>query len=152
MEVEEIELKQVKSFKYLEIQIQSIGKQETETNERISTAIKTYCTLNKDFLKRRGITEKNQSKKVIFYSIFAYGNESWMVTKDMRSNIQAAEPKYLRRMKGITKRDRVRNEVVRQKLIVEPILKTLHKQQLKWFGHLMRMINSRLVKRYGRPR
>ena len=53
--------------------------------------------------------------------------------------------KYLRRIKGITRRDRVRNEVTRQELKVEPILKKVHKQQLKWFGRLMR-INSRPIK------
>ena len=47
--------------------------------------------------------------------------------------------KYLRKIKVITRRDRVRNEVVRQELKVDPILKKVHKQQFKWFGHLMRM-------------
>ena len=45
--------------------------------------------------------------------------------------------KYLRRIKEITRRDSVRNEVVRQELKVEPILKTIHEQQLKWFGHFV---------------
>ena len=54
--------------------------------------------------------------------------------------------KYLRRIKGITRRDRARNEVERQELKVELILKKIHKQLLKWFGHLMRMKNRRPIK------
>ena len=71
--------------------------------------------------------------------------DSCVLTKDIRSIIQATEVKYLRRIKGITRRDRVRNEVVRQELKVEPILKKIHKQQLKWFSHLMTINNSRPV-------
>ena len=82
--------------------------------------------------------------KSIFCPILTYGCESWVLTKDIRSRIQAAEMKYLRRIKGITRRDRVRNEVVRQELKVEPILKKIHK--LKWFGHLMTMNNSKPIK------
>ena len=48
MEVEGIKLEQVKSFDYLGVQIQNNGKQEAETNERISTAMKK---LNRNFLK-----------------------------------------------------------------------------------------------------
>ena len=60
--------------------------------------------------------------------------------------------KYLRRIKEVTRRDRVRNEVVRQELKVEPLLKKIHKQQLKWFGHLTRMNNSGLVKNVWQAR
>ena len=67
-----------------------------------------------------------------------YKYESWVLTKEIRSRIQATKMKYLRKIKGIARRDRVRNEVVRQKLKVEPILKKIYKQQLKWFDHFMR--------------
>ena len=49
MEVKGIKLKQVKSFKYLGIQIQNDVKQEAEINERISTAMKICHTLNRNF-------------------------------------------------------------------------------------------------------
>ena len=54
---------------------------------------------------------------------------------------------YLRRIKGITRRDRVRNEMMKQELKVEPMLKKIHKQQLKWFEQLMRVDNSRRGKK-----
>ena len=51
MEVEDIKLEQVKSLKYLGVQIQNSGKQEAGMNEIIRTATNIYCTLNKNFLK-----------------------------------------------------------------------------------------------------
>ena len=49
MKVEDIKLKQVRSFKYLGVQIPNSGKQEAEINERISTSMKIYHTLNRYF-------------------------------------------------------------------------------------------------------
>ena len=66
-------------------------------------------------------------------------------TKGIRSKIQAAETTCLRKIKEITIRDRTRNKMVRREFKVEPTLKKIHKQQLRWFGHLMRMNNSRPV-------
>ena len=81
----------------------------------------------------RAITKKTKVKvyKSIFCLILTYGCESWVLTKNIKSRIQATEMKYLRRIKGITRRDRVRKEVVRQELKVESILEKLYKQQLK---------------------
>jgi hypothetical protein len=45
----------------------------------------------------------------------------------------------LRKAAGVTRRDRIRNDVIRERLGIEPILKYIHKQQIKWFAHLERM-------------
>ena len=90
--------------------------------------------------------------KAIFCPILTYSCESWVLTKDIRSRIQAAKMNCLRRIKAITRRDRVKNEVVRQQLKVEPRLKKKHKQQLKWFGHLIRMNNNSIAKKVWRAR
>ena len=42
--------------------------------------------------------------------------------------------KYLRKIKWIKRTEKVRNEVVRQELKIEPTLKKIHGQQLKWVG------------------
>ncbi|CAH0558813.1 unnamed protein product [Brassicogethes aeneus] len=55
--------------------------------------------------------------------------------------------RYLRAVKGLTRRDRIRNETVRAELDVEPILDSIKKQQLKWFGHMVRMEEDRQAKR-----
>ena len=113
------------------VQIQNNEKQ-AEVNERISTAMKTYYTLNRNFLRMRAVTEniKVNVYKSILCSIITCGSESWVLTKDIRSRIQAREIKYLRKIREITRRDRVRNEVARQELKVKPTLKKIHKQQL----------------------
>nr|CAH7719228.1 unnamed protein product [Callosobruchus chinensis] len=53
--------------------------------------------------------------------------------------------KYLRGVKGVTRRDKIRNEVIRSELGVKPVLQKIEENQLKWFGHLVRMDVTRPV-------
>ena len=77
--------------------------------------------------------------------------------------LQGAEMRVLRTVKGVTRRDRVRNPDIRRELRVEPLLEEIERIQLRWYGHVMRMTDNRLPRKYllwqpsgsrpvGRPR
>jgi hypothetical protein len=75
------------------------------------------------------------------------------------SRIKAAEMKCVRRIAGKTRRDRIRNERIREDLGQEGIENKLIKRQLKWYGHVVRMGEDRKPKQFcearpegGRPR
>ena len=55
--------------------------------------MKIYYTLNNNFLRMRVITKqaKENMYKSIFSPILTYGCESWGLTTDIRSRIQAVE-------------------------------------------------------------
>ena len=66
-------------------------------------------------------------------------------------------------LKGVTRRDRVRNLEIRRELRVEPLLEEIERIQLRWYAHVVRMADNRLPKKYllwqpsgsrlvGRPR
>ncbi|KAL3062470.1 hypothetical protein OYC64_002305 [Pagothenia borchgrevinki] len=61
------------------------------------------------------------------------------MTKRTRSRIQAAEMGFLRRVPGVSLRDKVRSSVTREGLGVEPFLLDIERSQFRWFGHLVRM-------------
>uniref|UniRef100_A0A0B7BQC2 Uncharacterized protein n=1 Tax=Arion vulgaris TaxID=1028688 RepID=A0A0B7BQC2_9EUPU len=44
--------------------------------------------------------------------------------------------KCLRRMLGVTRRDRLRNEDIRKKVGTTSVLNFIKKQQMKWFRHI----------------
>ena len=71
--------------------------------------------------------------------------------------------KVLRTIGGVTRLDRLKNEQIRTDLNVEPVLITIERERLRWYGHVMRMDESRIPRRYlqwrpqgkrpvGRPR
>ncbi|CAH1986028.1 unnamed protein product [Acanthoscelides obtectus] len=54
--------------------------------------------------------------------------------------------KYLRRVKGVTKMDKIRKETIRTELETESILEHIETKQLRWWGHLQRMGDNIPVK------
>ena len=50
----------------------------------------------------------------------------------------------LRRVAGLSLRDRVRSLVIREELGVDPLLLRVERSQMSWLGHLVRMPQGRL--------
>jgi len=61
--------------------------------------------------------------------------------------ITGAEMRYLRKFKGKTRRDRIRNSRIIKILIQDLFTKMVDKRELKWFGHLIGMDSSRRPRR-----
>ncbi|XP_045473983.1 uncharacterized protein LOC123680234 [Harmonia axyridis] len=57
------------------------------------------------------------------------------------------EMKYLNRVMGVTRRDRLRNEKIREELQVESLEEFIERRQLEWWGHLNRMEEDKLTRR-----
>ena len=92
-----------------------------------------------------------------------YGYESWALTTKTKSQLQAAEMRVLRLIKGVTRLDRIRNEDIRRELGIDKILELVERGQLRWYGLVKRMEDSRYPKQFlewipdgrrpvGRPR
>ena len=73
-------------------------------------------------------------------------NKSLPLTKAIESRLTATEMKYLLKTMNVTKRDRVRNIVVREELKQTPLVQKIEEKKLKWFGHLVRMKEDRKFK------
>ena len=66
------------------------------------------------------------------------------MTERTRSRIKASKMGFLRRVAGVSLRDRVRSLVTREGLGVEPLLLCVERSQLRWFRHLVRMPPGRI--------
>ena len=61
------------------------------------------------------------------------------MTERVRSQVQASEMRFLRRINGITLFNKVRSSETRKSLNIEPLLLRIERSQLRWFGHVSRM-------------
>ena len=61
-----------------------------------------------------------------------YGSETWTLQKRHRSKIQAMEMRYLRKVEGVTRLDRVPNEDIRRRLGVEAVLAVADRKKKEW--------------------
>lgn len=158
------QLKQVENFKYLGVVVNEKTLQEKEIASRIGKYNGNFH-LFYPLLKDKHVPIK--SKLVIYTTILRplliYSSEAWVLTTKTKSQIQAAEMKTLRLIKGVTKFDRLRSENIRRELGVDSILDIIERGRLRWYGHVKRMDRSRVAKKYldlrpegrrpvGRPR
>ena len=65
-----------------------------------------------------------------------YGAECWPTKRRHIQQLSVAEMRMLRWICGHTRRDRVRNDDIRDRLGVAPIEEKLVQHRLRWFGHV----------------
>lgn len=80
-----------------------------------------------------------------------YGAEAWSLNAAERKKLDVFEMKCLRSMAGVSRLDRIRNEVVRERTgVVRELSRRADGRILGWFGHVERMEEGRMVKKIYR--
>ncbi|RZB50734.1 Metal tolerance protein 4 isoform B [Glycine soja] len=72
-----------------------------------------------------------------------YGTECWAVKSQHENKVGVVEMRMLRWMCGKTRQDKIRNETIRERVGVAPIVEKMVENRLRWFGHVERRpVNS----------
>ena len=112
----------------------------------------------------RLLTDRNvprQAKLVIHNTILRpiliYGHDSWVTTKRLDSRIHAADMKVIRLIKGVTRRDTIRNVDICEEFHIKQILDVIREGKFRWLGHVMRReppstLHEVVKRQRGRPR
>ena len=135
-------LEHVKTFKYLGATLKSGGSSDNELRIRLATTTYAMIRLN-------GIwTSNNISFKITFnlyrslvLSILLYGCETWKLMLNEEKKISAFENKAHRRLLEINYRQRKTNAYVKEIITIlvgkyEPLLTTIKRKKLSYYGHL----------------
>ena len=157
-------LHQVENYTHLGVNVGNTNMQEVEINNRIA---KYNSNVGLMYPLLRDVNISTKCKIAIYQSILKpillYGSEIGSLTTKTESTLQAAEMRLLRTIKGVTRRDKIRNQVIRSELNVTPLMEEIERNKLRWYGHVMRMDESKKPKQYlvwtpegkrpvGRPR
>lgn len=104
--------------------------------------------MNSSFISKKEISQGTKIKvyKAVYRPTLTFSCESWALNRRQKSRIKAVEMKYLRRVKGVTRLNKIRNESICQDLEIEPLQDFVERRQLSWWGHLNRMNNERPAK------
>ena len=93
------------------------------------------------------VKTKLELYKVLVLSILLYGAETWTLKKEDENRLLVFEMMCLRKIMGVTRRDRIRNTKIRKTLGSElTVLDRVSRKRLLYFGHVQRMPQSRLPK------
>ena len=142
-------LEKVDQFKYLGSVIAANGGVEADVRHRVSKGCKVLGTL-KGVMKNRGLgmnVKKVLYEKVVVPAVI-YGSEPLGMKVTERQKLNVFEMKCLRSRTGVSQLDGVKNEVVRARTGVRRELAArVVMNVLRWFGHVERMGNERLLKK-----
>ena len=132
-----------KSFIYLGGQIDKDGTCQNDVKRRIGLALGAMHALHPIW---RAKDISNQTKIALFRSLVLstalYAAETWTLRQRDQERPLSFEMSYLRRILGISRRDRIRNDNIRQKLDLKTTI--MHSRRLTYYGHVTRMCNNRL--------
>ncbi|XP_072022556.1 uncharacterized protein [Amphiura filiformis] len=73
--------------------------------------------------------------------------QTWTLNKRTTQKLITCEMRCLRRAANKSRRDKIRNEDIRKMVGTTPITEYVAKQQVRWFGHFMRMAPSQPASR-----
>ena len=76
-----------------------------------------------------------------------YGSETWRLTENNKRWVEATEMDALTRSSRISRKERIRNVIIRHQIgLEETIIKEVEQNQLTWYGHVQRVAERRLPK------
>uniref|UniRef100_A0A183F2B7 Reverse transcriptase domain-containing protein n=1 Tax=Heligmosomoides polygyrus TaxID=6339 RepID=A0A183F2B7_HELPZ len=86
----------------------------------------------------RKIPERLEPKiyRTVVRPVAMYGAECWPATKEVEKRLSVMETKMLRWTARVTRMDR--NDAIRQKFGVAPIVDKMREARLRWYGHVLR--------------
>ncbi|KAD7116787.1 hypothetical protein E3N88_04055 [Mikania micrantha] len=115
----------------------TIGEQEVPKTTR---QVGTGGEQPQAFYATRDSQKKLKGKfyKVAVRRAMMYGSDCWPIKKIQARKLETTEMRMLRWMSGHTRIDRIRKEVIRERLGVACISNKVREGRLRWFGHVRR--------------
>src|SRR5678815_3865859 len=142
------QLEQVSEFKYLGYMLDEKGTDDAECSKKIvngrkvASAIKSLVNVKGLSLECARVLHEGMLLPVLLYS-----SETMVWNKKYRSKVQCVQIDNLRGVLGVRRIDKVRNELIREWCGVKKgVNERINESMLRWFGHVARMNDSRLVK------
>src|SRR6218665_557752 len=82
--------------------------------------------------------------EVLVLSTLLYNAETWTLREKQKQRLRVFEMTCPRKIEGITRRDRIRNEEIFNRLDIRlGIIYRIRNKRLRYFGHLNRTKNER---------
>ena len=140
-----ISLKQVDEFVYLGSKIAGDGSSDQDVRRRIGLANGVVQSLDKIWrAKDISVNTKTRVYKTLVLSLLLYNSETWALKEESKRRLLVFEMGCLRRIVGVSRRDRMRNTDIRRKAGVEDdIVLKITRRRMRYFGHVVRMPPSR---------
>jgi len=90
---------------------------------------------------------KTHIYRAIVTSTITYAAETWCLKAKTVAKLNSTEMDFWRRSARISRKDKIRNIIIKQKMnVTRSLLEDIKTKQLQWYGHVQRMKERRLPK------
>ena len=79
--------------------------------------------------------------------LLKFGSDTWTLSKRETCRIKVMEMKLLRKILGITRRDRIRNDIIRDQLNIDLPDAFSDRRKIGWFGYMVRMWQNKNLRK-----
>ena len=142
------ELHRVNHFKDLGSSVEETGGMATEITHRVSAAWRYWKRCSGMLCARRMPVKLNENVyKTVVRPALLYGADTWATPRGQEARLEVNEMMMLTWMCGVTRRDKIRNEHIRETTRVVQASTKITEKRLKWYGHVRRMKEDHIVRR-----
>ncbi len=141
----------VSQFKYLGSVLTSDCTSDAEITHQVAAANSAFQQLIRaNIWSSRGLTlcVEMQFFQCIVMSVLLYSRETWAVVKQHISPLAVSRINCLRRICGTSLHDHMPNVDILNRCNTMSAESQLQGKQLRWLGHVFRMLNDRLPKKF----
>src|SRR6266576_453431 len=138
-------IEQVNNFRYLGVDMSYDG--ELDIQNKLNKFLKITGLINR-VLNVNKIWREMRIKvyNTLAIPMLTYGSEIWALRKTDKRRIKAAEMRFMRRTAGVTLRDRIHSENIRNMVGVTSVVKRIKTYRKNWRTHVGRMEEYRSLK------
>jgi len=143
------------TFRYLGSMLQKDGDIDEDLSHRIKAGWLKWRQASGVLCDPRvPLKLKGKFYRTAIRPAMLYGAECWSTKRRHVQQLSVAEMRMLRWICGNTRRDRIRNDDIRERLGVAPVEEKLVQHRLRWFGHIQRRpaeapVRSGVIRRSG---
>ena len=137
----------VEKFTYLGSTLSCTVVIDDEVNTRLAKASATFGRLHKNVWDRRGITTDVKVYNAVVLTTLLYGGESWTVYQCSARKLNDFHTTSLRKLLGKEWQDKIPYTEVLTQANLPSIHTILMQTQLRYAGHVVRMLDHRLPKK-----
>nr|XP_009774571.1 PREDICTED: uncharacterized protein LOC104224587 [Nicotiana sylvestris] len=137
------------SFKYLGYIINGNGEIDEDVTHRIGVGWMKW-RLASGVLCDKNVPLRLKGDKVVVRPTMLYGAECWPLKNPHVPKIKVAEMRILRWICEHTRLDKIRNDVIQDKVGVTHVEEKMLEARLRWFGHVKRRSIEAPVRRCKR--
>jgi hypothetical protein len=138
----------VSEYTYLGLRITKDGNHEPEINDRINRGRAAIKKLN-SILWDSDVTPKTKTHNyhAIVKSTITYAAETWCLKAKTLAKLNPTEMDFWRRSARISRKDKIRNTIIKHKMnVARSLLHDIKTKQLQLYGRVQRMEEGRLPK------